>query len=191
MRTILCLLSAIIAITGCAKVQVQVPKDPIKVDISMRLDVYQHVEKDIDAIENIVTGAEDKPQSKFFPAIFPLAAAEAYAEEALSSEVEQAAFRRRDRRAALVDWQRQGVIVENRSGLVELRDPQKADASLNGLVRDENNDRMIIYQEIAQKNGTTVAEVQKIYAKRLQEDAPAGTPIEVLEADGTYQWKVK
>jgi len=31
---------------GCAKVQVQAPKEPIKVDISMRLDVYQHVEKD-------------------------------------------------------------------------------------------------------------------------------------------------
>ena len=41
---------------GCASVQVNAPKEPIKMDISMRLDVYQHVVKDIDDIESIVAG---------------------------------------------------------------------------------------------------------------------------------------
>jgi uncharacterized protein YdbL (DUF1318 family) len=51
---------------------------------------------------------------------------------------------------------------------------------------------MVIYREVARKNGASVEEVQKLYAKRLQSDAPAGTPIEVLDAaTGRYQWKVK
>ena len=51
---------------------------------------------------------------------------------------------------------------------------------------------MIIYKEIAASNMISVEEVQKLYATRLQEDAPSGTPIEVYsESSGSYQWKVK
>jgi uncharacterized protein YdbL (DUF1318 family) len=45
-------------------------------------------------------------------------------------------------------------------------------------VNAENSDRMTIYQSVAKKNGSSVEEVQSLYAKRLQADAPAGTPIE-------------
>ena len=40
---VLMMLCLMVAAVGCAKVQVQAPKEPIKVDITMRLDVYQHV----------------------------------------------------------------------------------------------------------------------------------------------------
>ena len=51
---------------------------------------------------------------------------------------------------------------------------------------------MIIYQAVANKNNTSVEEVQKMYSKRLQNDAPSGTPIEVLnESTGAYEWRVK
>ena len=43
MKTAALLILAIIISLGCAKVQVQAPKEPIKVDISMRLDIYQHI----------------------------------------------------------------------------------------------------------------------------------------------------
>ena len=52
----MCILFAV----GCAKVRVEAPKEAFKVDISMRLDIYQHVGKDIDSIENIVSGAAQK-----------------------------------------------------------------------------------------------------------------------------------
>jgi hypothetical protein len=45
---------------GCARVRVEAPKEAIKLDISMRLDIYQHVAKDIDAIEDIVSGSGGK-----------------------------------------------------------------------------------------------------------------------------------
>jgi uncharacterized protein YdbL (DUF1318 family) len=62
-----------------------------------------------------------------------------------------------------------------------------SDPSAAGIVGEENNDRMIIYKEIAAKNGTSVVDVQKLYAERLQAGAPAGTPIET--APGSWQIK--
>ncbi|MDD5737706.1 MAG: DUF1318 domain-containing protein [Candidatus Omnitrophica bacterium] len=170
---------------GCAQVQVKAPKDPIKVDITMRLDVYQHVEKDIDTIEDIVSGkSTPKPREGMQ---LNLLFTNAYAEEGMSSDVEKAALRRRDRKDELVSWERKGVIGENRMGLVEARSGQAP----GGLVSAENADRMVIYKAISQKNGAALEDVQKLYAKRLIEDAPAGTPIEVMDASGNYGWKKK
>jgi len=170
---------------GCAKMQVGGTEKPIKLDISMRLDIYQHVEKDIDAIENIVSGSGEnkKADERSFLGFFSSCA---YAEDGLSPQVEQAALRRRDRRSDLSSWEAKGVIGENSSGLVEIKNQQAADSSVSGIVSAENSDRMLIYQSVAEKNGTSVAEVQKLYAQRLQADAPSGTPVE--SASG---WAVK
>ncbi|OGX19083.1 MAG: hypothetical protein A3K83_02890 [Omnitrophica WOR_2 bacterium RBG_13_44_8b] len=178
---------------GCARVRVEAPKDPIKVDISMRLDIYQHVAKDIDEIENIVSGSKDKPQSKNGSSLLGYFVTFAYAQDSgLSPEVEQAALRRKDRRTELATLEGKGTVGENKSGLVEIKVPEQSDASAESLVNAENNDRMVIYEAVARKNGTSVAEVQKLYAKRLQQDAPTGTPIEVLnESSGAYEWKIK
>ncbi|MDO8488662.1 MAG: DUF1318 domain-containing protein [Candidatus Omnitrophota bacterium] len=161
---------------GCAKVQVVAPKDPIKVDIAMRLDVYQHVEKDINTIEDIVSGnkPDGKPQSmlNYFIEV-------AYAEESLPAEVEEAAMRRKARYQDLVSAESSGRIGENKSGFVVLL----GDASFDSLVSAENSDRMIIYKSIAEKNGATLDEVQKLYAKKLQSSAPAGTPIESVSGE--------
>jgi uncharacterized protein YdbL (DUF1318 family) len=169
---------------GCARVRVEAPKEAFKVDISMRLDVYQHVAKDIDSIENIVSGAAQKPAGPDIKSSLNVFVSEAYAQEGLGSDVEQAALRRRDRKPQLTQYESSGCIGENGSGLVEIRSGTQADAK--ALVSAENADRMIIYAAVAQKNGTSLAEVQNLYAKRLQGDAPAGTPIEVGGA-----WKIK
>lgn len=160
---------------GCARLQVVAPKDPIKVDIAMRLDIYQHVEKDINAVEDIVSGNKpsDEPQSMLNHFVDV-----AYAEEGLPAEVEEAAMRRKARYQDLASAESRGRIGENKSGFVELRAADTGDASLDGFVSAENSDRMIIYRSIAEKNGATLDEVQKLYAKKLQSSAPAGTPIE-------------
>jgi len=180
------LLLGLIFSLGCARVEVQAPKEPIKVDISMRLDIYQHVEKDIDAIESIVSGGKEKQS------FLDYFISNAYAEEGLSSEVEQAALRRRDRLSELSAWQSKGVIGENKRGFVEIVKQSSADPSLGQLVNQENSDRRIIYESLAKKNNTTVGEIEKLYAQRLQSSAPAGCPIETLDqATGSYQWKTK
>lgn len=172
---------------GCARMQVGGTKEPIKVDVTMRLDIYQHVEKDIDAIEGIVSGAKENKNTADQRGLLRIFISDAYAQEGLSPEVEQAALRRKDRLAELSSWEAKGVIGENKSGLVEIRNPQGADSTAGQIVEGENADRRIIYQAVANKNGTSVEEVQKLYARRLQANAPAGTPVET--PDGA--WEVK
>ena len=172
-------LFALLLDQGCARVEVQAPKDPIKMDINMRLDVYQHVAKDIDAIENIVSG----------PAGVQHAFAEflvqtAYA-ESLDPAVESAAYRRRDRKAVIDPLLAQGILGENRSGLLSIRGT--ADDGAKQAIDSENSDRTTIYQALAQKNGTSVEEIQKMYAERLRNSAPAGAPVE--SPDGVWSSK--
>jgi uncharacterized protein YdbL (DUF1318 family) len=190
MKTYIILIAGVILSLGCARVRVEAPKEPIKVDISMRLDIYQHVQKDIDVIESIVSGSKEKPKAGNSSSLNYFIAT-AYAQEALAPEVEEAALRRKDRRSELISWEEKGAVGENMSGLVEIRNPAGATDALGQLVKSENEDRMIIYQAVAEKNGTSVEEVQKLYAKRLQEDAPSGTPIEAVNASGDYEWKIK
>ena len=178
---------------GCARVRVEAPKEPIKVDVSMRLDIYQHVAKDIDNIESIVSGAGQKSgaadKSSF---LSPFALDTAWAQEQLSPEVEAAALRRRDRFQSLQSLEQSGVVGENRLGLVEVRSPSNASNDTYALVKAENADRMSIYQAISKTNNLALEEVEKLYAQRLQTSALSGTPIEVLDqAKGDFIWKTK
>lgn len=174
---------------GCASVQVKAPKDPIKVDISMRLDVYQHVAKEIDDIENMVSGGETTTGLQSFD-LFGTECA--YAQEGYGPEVSEAVARRKARYAEITRLESNGTLGENKDGLVEVRSADGAGTATFELVSGENGDRMAIYRSIARKNAATVREIQVIYAKRLQKDAPAGTPIEVVdETTGKSNWQTK
>jgi uncharacterized protein YdbL (DUF1318 family) len=152
----------------------------------MRLDIYQHVAKELDNIENIVSGSKDKGS------LLNILVTDACAQGSMSPDVEKAAFSRKDRRPALLALEEKGIVGENKSGLVQIMPGQNADAAANALVGQENNDRMVIYRSVAANNGASLDEVQKINAKRLQSDAPSGAPIEVLnEQSKAYEWKVK
>ncbi len=50
MKSSLVFLAGIFVMLGCARVSMVAPKEAIKLDVAMRLDVYQHVVKDIDSI---------------------------------------------------------------------------------------------------------------------------------------------
>jgi uncharacterized protein YdbL (DUF1318 family) len=193
MRNLLILILVIFLTLGCARVKVEAPKEPIKVDISMRLDIYQHVAKDIDQIEDIVSGSKAKTEAKEDKrSLLHYLVRYAYAEEGLSPQVEQAALRRKDRLQQLSPLEKDGVVGENKFGLVEIRKYSAATPQAKQLVDDENNDRTLIYESVAQKNGTSVREVQKIYGKRLRKDAPNGTPVESLNTStGIYEWRIK
>ena len=163
---------------GCARVEVQAPKEPIKMDISMRLDVYQHVVKDIDEIENIVSG---KSATQHAWASFLVQTA--YAGD-LDPAVEAAAIRRRDRKTEVESLLSRGAVGENNQGFLAVRG---SDASAGDVVNSENADRQAIYEGLAKKNGTSVGEIQKVYAERLRGSAPSGSPIQT--PDGA--WSVK
>lgn len=176
MKKISVVLFAILFLSvGCATIRVRAPEKPIKVDITMRLDVYQHVKSDIDAIEDIVKGVDRESKASDDHTFLNYVLSNAYA-EGISSSLEDAARRRKGRYDKLISLESSGVVGENNQGLVEVRQGQ--DVSAPGLVSDENRDRMVIYKGIAKNNGVSVAQIQKIYTERLQSDAPAGTPIQ-------------
>ncbi|MCM8773832.1 MAG: DUF1318 domain-containing protein [Candidatus Omnitrophica bacterium] len=192
MKRVFFIIVMLVVILGCARVRVEAPQQPIKVDITMRLDIYQHVQKDIDSIEDIIKGkgtnSEDN-QSFIWEFITNVYAQESFL---MSKEVEGAVLRRKERLKELMSLQSKGIIGENSLGLVELRLPQTPHPSLKELVKSENDDRMIIYNYIAKKDNVPLIEVQRMYALRHQQDAPQGTPIEVLvEPPSVYEWRVK
>lgn len=192
MKNFVLICTAIVFIFGCAKLSVQGTKEPIKVDISMRLDIYQHVAKDIDSIEDMVSGSKDKNKTGDLGSCLDIFISNAFAQEGLDPEVEQAALRRKDRLDKLHGFEKDGIIGENKMGLVEVRDAARADDNVKQIITEENKDRMVIYKSIAAKNSTLVDEVQKLYARRLRNDAPPGAPVETLnEATGAYEWKIK
>ena len=168
MKNFWIILVVLVAFFGCARVRVEAPKEAIKLDISMRLDIYQHVAKDIDAIEDIVSGNTPKPAPGKKGSMLDVFVANAYAQDSFGPEVEQAAYSRRDRKPQLVSLEDSGTVTENNLGLVEAKG--NSDPSVKALVDAENSDRMIIYKAIAAKNGISVEEVQQIYAKKIQEN---------------------
>jgi len=186
MRKLVIVVAAVILSLGCARVRVEAPKDPIKIDVSMRLDIYQHVSKDISDIESIVGSAHQNSTAADSHSMLEGFVSLAYAQEALSPEVESAALRRRDRVAELKSWESKGVLGENSLGMVDIRKAESLTPQLENLISQENSDRLVIYKSIAQKNGTNVVEIEKLYSKRLQQDAPSGTPIQI---EGN--WEVK
>ena len=175
-----------IVLVGCASVEVKAPKEPIKMDIAMRLDVYQHVVKDVDDIEDLVEGHAPAKGSTVVSSLQNFVLGTAYADEGgLGAEATQAAYRRRDRRAELTAFEVQGILGEGRSALVVAR--AGGNPRAQQIMNEENNDRMIIYRSIAAKNGSSVESVQKVYADRLRDGLPSGAFFE--NADGSWATK--
>ncbi len=179
----LSIVSLILVLTGCAHITVDAPKEPIKLDVTMRLDIYQHIQSDIDDIENMVSGPAKKAQAKDQHSFLDMLVTKAYAEDGLGAVVQEAVARRKERREKLVALEQTGAIGEDRAGMAVVKNPAGDAAS---IVSAENADRRMIYQAVANKNGSSADDVAGLYAKRLQNDAPSGTPI---ETEGGWQIK--
>lgn len=85
---------------------------------------------------------------------------------------EQVTSSMRDRYPALQEAKDAGYIGEAWTGLVALVDPD-APASVQSLVKAENNDRVDLFQIVAKETGTSVEEVarqNRIRMYRLAED---------------------
>jgi len=188
---------------GCTKHNIKVEQDePFRVDVNMRIDVYQHVVDYSNTIEDVVNEDTLQPQSYNFMKILvrfmPDFASDAYAGETniiteLSDKAREAIENRKARRNQLVPWQTRGVLGETADGMLEivndsnLTNAQKA--QVKQLVNLENRDRLIIYKGIAQIEGVSAEEIGKVYSIRLRKDAPTGTPTQVYnQSSGVYEW---
>lgn len=109
-----------------------------------------------------------------------------------SPRVNELRSRMKARHEKLKAFYQQGAIGLSGDGLLEVRDADavslKDRSEMQNLVKAENADRKALYAEIARANGQPEWEkdIQETFARRWQENAPAGWWI---EKDGNWQQK--
>ncbi len=188
------LLVLVFLFLGCSpKVRFESTK-PIKIDVTMRVDVYQHIAQQADMIESQIESSvpqkssQNKPQSKFVSFV-----AAAYAQESLSPKLQAVIQSRKERYPQLRSWESQGVIGEGYTGLVVLRkkpDSKEDLEKVEKIIADENKDRTVIFADFAEENGISIEEAGIVYSERIKSGAPQGTPLEV-EENGKRKWVIK
>ncbi|MFO8052707.1 MAG: DUF1318 domain-containing protein [Candidatus Omnitrophota bacterium] len=170
----------LIVLIGCARVAVETKK-PLKVDINMRLDVYQHVVKEAESIEDQIY-SNDNPQMNSI-----LSVGSVYAADDSSEAIE----RRQQRAPKIESYFNKGYIGENRNGYLKLI-KSDAPSQVKEIISGENKDRKIIYENTAKKNDAKLSAVEKIFFKDHYQRAPSGWYFEVYDSGkGEYTWQRK
>jgi uncharacterized protein YdbL (DUF1318 family) len=163
---------AIIAFVGCTNgptINLDTKKplkvDPVKVDLNMRVDVYQHPDA---TVQKRVAGVQPAP-------------------------TEDAQTRLRNRMGEVQVLKNNRLVGESRNGLLEIRNkpPGEFGEYVQRLVDAENKDRAAMMQDIAQKKNLALEEVQRQQAELARNKAFSGEWIEVPQADGSFVWKQK
>ena len=75
------------------------------------------------------------------------------------------------RLSQIVYLKSKGIVGENNRGYLELIRPAR---QYEGLVREENRDRQIIYSYIARRQGVSVSFVEKLRAEQIRKRAARG-----------------
>ncbi len=174
----------VLFVISCAKVSVETKK-PIKVDINMRVDIYQHVVKDVEDINDQIYGSSGKDFNSLF------GFEEAYAAD-LSKSASEAISRRKERVGSIEIYFAKGYIGENKDAFLEFRGGVSGEekAAVKSMISAENKDREIIYKAIAQKNGTDISSVRKASFESDYRRAPSGYWFQIPDGRG-YTWKKK
>lgn len=154
-----------LALLGCAscssfKVDLQSP-EPIKVDVNMRLDVYQY------------KGDEpDKPNEE-------------------QARYDEAQKRLRNRYAEIQTLKNNGFVGEDHRGLLHLREKPAGDWGdyVEKKVNEENEDRNLVIRHEAKASNRAMHEVQEEFWKNRTSHAYHGEWIEVPgDKPNTFKW---
>lgn len=132
---------------GCAvPVHVDTP-EPIKVDISMKVDIYQS------------------------------GATAASTQRKISEEENKALRRRDDRSGQIWTMKNDGVVIEGAKGYLEAQTKSGWDpAYINKLVAEENQDRRILYEAEATSSARPVSVIEEEAGRRLRQQAYGRKP---------------
>lgn len=150
-------------LSGCKAPTVNLSTpDPIKVDIAMRLDVYQYS-------SNSTKTAAQKPGAPQAPV--------------------DAESRRRNRMADIQDFKNNRFAGENHEGLVVILETPSDDYGdyIKKTVAAENADRMEMMKKEAETKKTSLPEIQAQRADLWRKRAFKGEWIEVLQPDGSWK----
>ena len=139
--------------------------DPVKVDLNMRVDVYQHADATVQkrVLATQPAGNEDVQT------------------------------RLRNRMGEVQVLKNNRLVGESRKGLLEIRSqpPGEFGEYVQRTVEAENKDRAAMMQELAQKKNLAIEEVQRQQGELARNKAFNGEWIEVPQPDGSFAWKQK
>jgi uncharacterized protein YdbL (DUF1318 family) len=183
----LVIIAMVAAVLGCAKLSVEATK-PIKVDVTMRIDIYQHVEKEASSIEDRIYGKKEKQLNSLLKVIVP----EAYAQETPVAAVDEAIAHRKARAPEIEDYSVKGYVGEKLDAFLQVRDgvPDDFKGKVTQAVEAENRDREIIYKATAENNKIAVEGAQQFFYIDHYQRAKAGCWFEVQKKEGKV-WKQK
>jgi len=165
--TALAAAAAACALAGCKTPSINLTTaQPIKVNIDMRLDVYQHT-------------AEGTGQASPLATPKPTDAA--------------SATRKKDREADIQVFKNSGAVGEGHDALlVILTAPEGSDGDeLRHVVAAENAARLSEMKAAASKQKVPLTEVQSTQAELWRNRAFKGEWFEEKQADGSYRWVQK
>ena len=183
--------------------------DPIvvKVDVNVRIDVYQHAVETLDfisgeseALPEVGTETDtETPDTGKLEEVFDwvFGVGTAYAAETPAAQRQQQLLKSmKSRFAKIQQYKTDGSVGENHKGKLSVRDSakMKSDAGYAGkvkkAVKDENRDREEFYRLNAKLQNTPHAKIVDLYAKLRVKRAKGGEWIEVKK-DGKWLWKKK
>lgn len=154
---------------GCGGFPVHVSTpSPLKVDISMRVDIFQHARQ---------TG-DDTAENPAEP------------EDTAKATVES---RRRDRMPEIQRFKNSRIVGETHYGLLAIREPPPGPYGerVRQVVAEENDDRTALMKALAAEHRVAVSRIEADQAALWRQRAFPGEWIEQQEPDGTWQWVQK
>lgn len=155
---------ASLSLAGCSSIPVNVgTTEPVKVDIAMKVDVYQHADPSAGKKVTVQPPPTDVARS------------------------------RRSRMAEIQLLKNSRIVGENHAGLLEVRNspPGEYGDYVRVTVDAENADRGRLIEKLAKEKSLTIAEMEKQQAELFRKDAFVGEWIEVPDAEGKFAWKQK
>ena len=163
-------LALVMLLGGCSGFPVHVSTpEPLKVDITMRVDIFQHAKQTADEAGEPV---EPEPQSN--------------AEAAIES-------RRRDRMAEIQRFKNSRLVGENHYGLLTIREEPAGPYGqrVEETVEAENADRKALMKDLAAEHHVAQSRIEADQAALWRERAFPGEWIEQQRPDGTWTWVQK
>jgi len=160
---IFCHAAALALLAGCSAPTVNLSTaEPIKVDISMRLDVYSH----------------DKAAATKTPGA-------STAEEPETRRRNRMADIQNFKNSRLIGEGHDGLLS------VRVETPGEAGDYVRKTVAAENLDRMALMKAVAEKGQKSLPDVQSEQSSLWQKRSFEGELIEVANPDGTFAWTAK
>lgn len=157
--------TAVAVFAGCALPSINLATEqPLKVDINMRLDVYQH--DDPNAAPTTASQTAPNPDSP----------------------VPQAS--RENREADIQVFKNSRLIGESRDGLLVVLEEPPGDygSFLRRTVQLENDDRLADMKALAEKEKRPLPEIRKTKAALWYNRSFTGEWVEVEQPGGGYKW---